>query len=71
MSLTQSIKPRTCKEACQHDHWLKALNVELDALAKNGTWKLVTLPPNVKPIGSKRAYKIKHKADGSIEKYKE
>jgi hypothetical protein len=70
LSVTQSIEPRTYKEACQHDHWLKAMNVELEALAKNHTWKLVPLPPHVKPIGSKWVYKVKHKADGSIERYK-
>jgi hypothetical protein len=43
---------------------------ELDALAKTGTWKIVDLPPNVKPIGSKWVYKVKLKADGSIERYK-
>ncbi|MCI65763.1 retrovirus-related Pol polyprotein from transposon TNT 1-94, partial [Trifolium medium] len=43
---------------------------ELDALAKNGTWVIVDLPPTVKPIGSRWVYKIKHKADGSIERYK-
>ncbi|CAJ2653432.1 unnamed protein product [Trifolium pratense] len=68
MSVTQSVEPKTYKEACQHDHWLKAMNVELDALAKNGAWKLVTLPPHIKPIGNKWLYKIKHKADGSIER---
>jgi hypothetical protein len=41
------------------------MNSELDALAKTGTWKIVDLPPHVKPIGSKWVYKIKHKADGS------
>jgi hypothetical protein len=46
------------------------MNSELDALAKTGTWKIVDLPPHVKPIGSKWVYKIKHKADGSIERYK-
>jgi hypothetical protein len=31
---------------------------------------IVDLPPNVKPIGSRWVYKVKHKADGSIERYK-
>ena len=35
-----------------------------------GTWKLVDLPPNVKPIGCRWIYKIKYHADGSIEIYK-
>jgi hypothetical protein len=46
------------------------MNTELDALAKNHTWSLVDLPAHIKPIGSKWVYKIKHKADGSIERYK-
>jgi len=37
-SVTQSVEPKTYKEACQSDHWLKAMNVELEALANNGTW---------------------------------
>lgn len=43
---------------------------ELETLAINGTWKLIDLPSNVKPIGSRRVYKIKHKVDGTIERYK-
>ena len=70
MSVTQCTEPKTYKEACQSECWLKAMKSELDALAKNGTWSIVDLPHNVKPIGSKWVYKIKHKADGSIERYK-
>jgi hypothetical protein len=46
------------------------MNLELDALTKTGTWKIVDLPHNIKPIGSKWVYKVKYKADGSIERYK-
>jgi len=46
------------------------MNFELEALAKNGTWCIVDLPPNIKPIGSKWVYKVKHKGDGSTERYK-
>jgi hypothetical protein len=46
------------------------MNSELDALTKTGTWVIVDLPPNVKPIGSRWVYKVKHKADGSVERYK-
>jgi hypothetical protein len=46
------------------------MNDELEAFAKNKTWIFVDLPPHVKPIGSKWVYKIKHKADGTIERYK-
>jgi hypothetical protein len=62
LSLTQHTEPYTYAKACKSEHWVKAMNSELDALAKTGTWKIVDLPPNVKPIGSKWVYKIKHKA---------
>ncbi|PNX81977.1 retrovirus-related Pol polyprotein from transposon TNT 1-94, partial [Trifolium pratense] len=70
MSLTQHTKPRTYNEACKSEHWIQAMNSELEALARTGTWKIMDLPPNVKPIGSKWVYKIKHKSDGTIERYK-
>jgi hypothetical protein len=62
MSLTQHTKLNTYAEACKSENWVQAMNSELDALAKTGTWKIVDLPPHVKPIGSKWVYKIKHKA---------
>ncbi|XP_019181694.1 PREDICTED: uncharacterized protein LOC109176759 [Ipomoea nil] len=43
---------------------------EIRALEQNGTWELVDLPPSKKPIGCRWVYKIKHKADGTIERYK-
>jgi hypothetical protein len=69
ISVTHSTEPKTYREVCQSKHWLKAINAELEALAKNGTWIIVDLPSNVKPIGSKWAYIIKHKADVSIDRY--
>ena len=43
---------------------------ELDALSKNHTWDLVTLPPGKSVVGCKWIYKIKTRSDGSIERYK-
>ena len=43
---------------------------ELDALSKNHTWNLVTLPPRKSVVGCKWIYKIKTRSDGSIECYK-
>ena len=43
---------------------------ELDALTKNHTWDLVTLPPRQSVVGCKQIYKIKTRSDGSIERYK-
>jgi hypothetical protein len=43
---------------------------ELEALQKNGTWTLVPLPRGKKTVGCKWVFSIKHKADGSIDRYK-
>jgi hypothetical protein len=43
---------------------------ELEALQKNGTWTIVPLPRGKKTVGCKWVFSIKHKADGSIDRYK-
>lgn len=50
--------------------WIEAMNKELIAFEANNTWKIQDLPPGKKVIGCKWVYKIKHNADGSIERYK-
>ena len=42
---------------------------ELNALTKNHTWDLVTLPPRQSVVGYKWIYKINTRSDGSIERY--
>nr|KYP40770.1 Retrovirus-related Pol polyprotein from transposon TNT 1-94 [Cajanus cajan] len=46
------------------------MELEMEALEKNNTWKLVTLPPGKKPVGCKWVYTVKYRADGTIERYK-
>ena len=43
---------------------------EFDALQQNGTWSLVPPRPNMNKVGCKWVYKLKHRANGSIERYK-
>ena len=43
---------------------------EFDALSKNHTWDLVTLPLGKSVVGCKWIYTIKTHFDGSIECYK-
>jgi len=43
---------------------------ELNALHKNDTWVLTTLPPGKKGLSSKWVFKTKNKADGSVERHK-
>jgi hypothetical protein len=51
-------------------NWRRAMNVEFNALLQNRTWTLV--PPNstTNVIGCKRVFRVKRKADGSIDRYK-
>nr|KYP74867.1 Retrovirus-related Pol polyprotein from transposon TNT 1-94 [Cajanus cajan] len=43
---------------------------EMEALEKNFTWELVPLPIGKSTVGCRWVFTIKHKADGSIERYK-
>ena len=47
------------------------MTAELEAdLEHNGTWSVVNLYLSKNAMGCKWVYKIKHKADGSMEHYK-
>lgn len=46
------------------------MNAELLAMETNNTWSVVSLPAGHHSIGCKWIYKIKHRADGTIDRYK-
>ena len=46
------------------------MNEKLDVLHKNNTWDMVDLPPSQSVVGCRWVYKIKTKANGSVERYK-
>ena len=46
------------------------MHQELQALDQTKTWEIVPLPPCKRPIACKWVYKVKCKADGSIERLK-
>ncbi|KAL5749307.1 hypothetical protein ACOSP7_023910 [Xanthoceras sorbifolium] len=46
------------------------MNVELQALESNGTWSICSLPLGKHPVGYKWVYKMKHRADGTVERHK-
>ncbi|MCH79834.1 peptide transporter PTR2 [Trifolium medium] len=70
LSLLTDKEPESYAEASKHECWTKSMQTELNALANNNTWVIVDLPEGVKPIGSKWVYKIKRKADDTIDRYK-
>ena len=63
-------KPRTVKQALQDPNWKLTMEHEYQALLKNQTWSLVSPPSNAKIIGCKWVFKLKHKPDRSIDRYK-
>ena len=69
-AIIPQVDPVHFNQAVKSQHWIDAMNVELDALEANETWEITTLPPNRKAIGCRWVFKTKFKADGSIEKYK-
>ncbi|RVW12197.1 Retrovirus-related Pol polyprotein from transposon RE1 [Vitis vinifera] len=63
-------EPYTLKQALKDPNWIQAMDLEIAALHRNQTWDLVEQPSEVNLIGCKWVYKLKHKPDGSIERYK-
>ena len=66
----QDVVPTCFENAVRNVHWDDAMNEEMAALELNDTWELVPLPNGKKAIGYKWVYKVMHKADGNIERYK-
>jgi hypothetical protein len=58
------------KQALRDKRWVTAMNNEHTTLLKIKTWHLVPPPKGKIVIGCKWVYKIKKKADGSIDRYK-
>lgn len=63
-------EPSSYEEASLSPAWQKAMTQEFEALYANKTWSLVQLLAGKQVIGCKWMYKVKHKADGSIERFK-
>ena len=58
------------EEAIQKKEWADAMTKEYQSIIKNDVWEIVPRPKSKDVVSSKWLFKIKHVADGSIEKYK-
>ncbi|KAI1003447.1 hypothetical protein K3495_g4758 [Podosphaera aphanis] len=65
--------PNTHKQAMAADdveRWREAVDEEMDALRRSDTWSIVPRPNDRSIVGLRWVFKVKHNADGSIERYK-
>ena len=65
--------PKSLEEAQSRTDWPKwqeAINIETKTLENAGTWREVARPQGKNIVDCKWVFKIKRKADGSIQKYK-
>ena len=72
-NLTIHQEPTSFREArtfSERDQWNQAMDREIESLRTNKVWKLTTLPPGKRAVGSKWVYKVKTGGDGAIERYK-
>ena len=64
-------EPTTIQEALNSSakvKWKEALDSEYTSLIKNRAWNLVELPKGRKPVGCRWVFKIKHNANGAVER---
>jgi hypothetical protein len=64
-------EPTTFQEAAQKKQWKEAMTEENQFFMKIDVWEIVPRPKEKSVVTSKWVYKIKHAADGSVDKYKE
>ena len=65
--------PKTYTEAMasrDSAFWKEVVNDEMDSLLSNGTWVLVDLPSDTKPIGCKWVFRRKYNTNGSLQTFK-
>jgi hypothetical protein len=63
-------EPATFKQAITDSRWMEAMKQEYDALMANETWTLCPRPLDHNVIRNKWVFKIKRKADGTVERFK-
>ena len=73
MALVASLRdsePSTFEETSQHHVWRDAMMDEYHSIMKNNVWEIVPRPEGKSMVNFCWIYKLKHVADGSVEKYK-
>ncbi|GJV08191.1 ribonuclease H-like domain-containing protein [Tanacetum coccineum] len=68
--LNKISEPKSYGEASSDIRWVEAMNQDMEALNRNGTWIISDLLVGRKPNGSKWVYKVKYKFSGEVERFK-
>ncbi|WVZ49109.1 hypothetical protein U9M48_000490 [Paspalum notatum var. saurae] len=63
-------EPYNLEQALSSPEWKQAMDVEYSALMRNHTWELVPPKKGINLIDSRWVFKVKKKADGSVERLK-
>ncbi|KAG7572108.1 Reverse transcriptase RNA-dependent DNA polymerase [Arabidopsis suecica] len=70
LNISAESEPKNFGEAIKSEKWHGPMNEELQTCVNTGTFSVVTLPEGKKPIGCRWVYRIKHHADGTIDRYR-
>ncbi|GAB5371106.1 hypothetical protein AAMO2058_001551200 [Amorphochlora amoebiformis] len=62
--ISDGTEPKNWEEARHHPAWVKATDEEIEALEKNGTWKIIARRPEMRVVGVRTLYKQKLNKDG-------
>nr|GFD36642.1 putative reverse transcriptase, RNA-dependent DNA polymerase [Tanacetum cinerariifolium] len=68
--LAKRYSPESVEQALKSEEWKNAMDVEMDTLIRNETWKKCVLPHGKKPVGCRWIFTVKYKPDGAIDRYK-
>ena len=63
-------EPTSFEEVAQNKEWFEAMTKEYHSIMKSDVWDILPKLENKSVVSLKWIYKIKHVANGSIEKYK-
>ncbi|KAL4363042.1 hypothetical protein GQ457_04G026360 [Hibiscus cannabinus] len=69
-NVSSTHEPSYFHQAVKSPKWRLAMDDELQAMETLKTWSVVPLPAGKKAIACKWVFRIKHKADGSVDRYK-
>lgn len=68
-NVSTAYEPSFFHQVAKNPSWRHAMDEEIAAMERTNTWSIVPLPSGHHAVGCKWIYKIKHKNDGTIDRY--